>query len=174
MIFFNTSTIDLKRLIICNVRIVMFSITIPQHLFQEVNSNASVISCLKKNRVACFYFTFRWYLFHLFFVFFETFVRVRFESSSNQLRKKGTFCEQNSSLTATWFNSNPYLFSSKCHIKFWYNNKQVSCLYPASNMQADIHYLSFDFPLGWAGCCPKIKSPMRIIGLLQYLICVVS
>ena len=37
----------------------------------------------------------------LFFVFFETFVRVLFESSSNQLRKKGTFCEQNSSLTAT-------------------------------------------------------------------------
>ena len=36
-----------------------------------------------------------------FFVFFETFVRIKFESGSNQLRKKGTFCEQNSSLTAT-------------------------------------------------------------------------
>ena len=36
-----------------------------------------------------------------FFVFFETFVRIKFESSSNQLRKKGTFCEQNSTLTDT-------------------------------------------------------------------------
>ena len=92
-----------------------------------------------------------------FFVFFETFVRVLFESSSNQLRKKGTFCEQNSSLTATWFNSNPYLFSSKCHIKFWYNKKPVSCLCPASKEQADINYPflihSFDFPLTllWVG-----------------------
>ena len=100
-----------------------------------------VLFCVRKKiRVDCFYFTFPWYLFHLFFVFFETFVRIKSESSPNQLRKKGTFCEQNSSLTATWFNSNPYLFSSKCHIKFWYNKKQVSCFYPASKVQGDIHY----------------------------------
>ena len=48
----------------------------------------------------CFFFT-------LFFVFFETFVRVLFESSSNQLRKNGTFSEQDSTLSATWFNPNP-------------------------------------------------------------------
>ena len=42
-----------------------------------------------------------------------TFVRIMFESSSNQLRKTGTFSEQNPNLTRLWFDFDSTLTATK-------------------------------------------------------------
>ena len=122
----------------------------------------------KKIRVACFILLFVG-IYFICFLSFETFDESGSNCGSNQVQEKGYFGEQNSSLTATGFNLKPSLFSSKCHIKFWYNRSKfcfIPVIYKADSL------LSFPLTFLWGELgVPKIKSPMRIIVFTVFNFC---